>query len=197
MHIAEGVLSAPVLAAGGAAAAVLVGAGLRRLPDGKVLAAGFLAAVFFVASLVHVPVGAASAHLVMNGLLGMLLGPAACPAIFAALLLQAVLFQFGGLTVLGVNTATLGLGAVAAWLAWRGLRALLPARRGLAAWAAGFTGVAASSVLTAGALALSGEGFAAAAGALLVSNLPVMIAEGFVTLFAAGFLARMRPDLLP
>ena len=55
-----------------------------------------------------------SAHLILNGLLGVVLGWAAFPVIFVALLLQAVLFQFGGFTVLGVNTATMGLGALAA-----------------------------------------------------------------------------------
>ena len=45
----------------------------------------------FVASLVHVPVGPSSMHLVLNGLLGLLLGWAAFPAILVGLLLQAVL----------------------------------------------------------------------------------------------------------
>ena len=43
-------------------------------------------------------------HLILNGLLGMLLGWAAFPSIFVALMLQAILFQYGGITVLGVNT---------------------------------------------------------------------------------------------
>ena len=59
---------------------------------------------FFVGSFVHVPIGLSSAHLILNGLLGAILGWAAFPAILTALLLQAVLFQFGGITVLGVNT---------------------------------------------------------------------------------------------
>lgn len=61
------------------------------------------------------PIGFSSAHLILNGLLGVVLGWAAFPVIFVALLLQAVLFQFGGFTVLGVNTATMGLGALAAY----------------------------------------------------------------------------------
>ena len=50
-----------------------------------------------------------SAHLVLNGLLGALLGFVAFPAITVALLLQALLFQYGGILVLGVNTATMAL----------------------------------------------------------------------------------------
>ena len=59
-----------------------------------------LAAHFFVGSLIHVPVGPSSVHVVLNGLLGMLLGWAAFPSIFVALMLQAILFQYGGITVL-------------------------------------------------------------------------------------------------
>ena len=62
MHIAEGVLSAPVLIAGAAAAAVGVAYGLRKIQSDHLMLAGFLGAVFFVASLIHVPVGFSSEH---------------------------------------------------------------------------------------------------------------------------------------
>ena len=104
MHISEGVLSGPVLISGGALAAVGTAIGLRKLDYDHIAKAGMLSAAFFVASLVHVPIGPANAHLVLNGLVGLLLGWAAFPAILVALVLQAVLFQFGGITVLGVNT---------------------------------------------------------------------------------------------
>ena len=112
MHISEGVLSAPVLISGAALAAAGVAVGLRRLDPERLMSTAMLAAVFFVGSLVHVPVGLGSAHLILSGLLGMLLGWAAFPAIFTALLLQAVLFQYGGLTTLGVNTVIMAAPAV-------------------------------------------------------------------------------------
>ena len=43
----------------------------------------------FVASLIHVPVGPTSVHLVLSGLAGITLGWSAFPAIFVALILQA------------------------------------------------------------------------------------------------------------
>jgi cobalt/nickel transport system permease protein len=55
-----------------------------------------------VSSLVSVPVGPGSVHLLLNGLMGLLLGWAAVPAILVALILQAVFFGFGGILVLGV-----------------------------------------------------------------------------------------------
>ena len=112
MHIAEGVLSAPVILSGAALSIGAVGYGLRKLPQDNLILAGLVGAAFFVASLIHVPVGFSSAHLILNGLVGIVLGWAAYPVIFVALLLQAVLFMFGGLTTLGVNTFTMGTGVL-------------------------------------------------------------------------------------
>ncbi len=126
MHISEGVLSAPVLISGAVGGAVLLGAGLRKLPWDHIMTTAMLSAGFFCASLVHFRVGLVDLHLLLNGLLGCILGLASVPAIFVALVLQALLFQFGGLTTLGVNTCIMAFPAVfTAWL----FRPLL--RRGL------------------------------------------------------------------
>lgn len=68
MHIAEGVLSAPVLIAGAAAAGIAVG--LKRLDESRLMTAGLVGAAFFIASLIHVPIGVSSAHLLLCGLVG-------------------------------------------------------------------------------------------------------------------------------
>lgn len=198
MHIAEGVLSPPVLACGYVIAAAGTAIGLRRLDLDQIAKVGMLTAFFFVASLVHVPVGVSSAHLLGTGLMGVLLGWAAFPAILVALILQALLFQYGGLTVLGVNASSMGLAAILAHYLFRWLRAILPGRRGLAvaAFVCGGLGVALAAIFTAIALALTDEGFAAAAIALLLAHLPVILAEACVTMFTVGFLARVRPGLL-
>lgn len=198
MHIAEGVLSAPVLGLGAGLAGVGLYVGLRYLNQERLVFCGVLSAAFFTASLIHIPVGVASAHLVLNGLVGVLLGWSAFPAIFIALLLQALLFQYGGLTTLGVNTATMGYAAVGAWYAFRGLRAILPTRAGLkiAAFCAGALGVAFSAFLTALALAFTTEGFRVAAGALFLAHVPVMIAEGLLTMLTVEYMVRVRPGLV-
>ena len=77
MHISEGVLSGPVLISGGALAAAGTAIGLKNLDYDRIARAGMLSAAFFVASLIHVPVGPANAHLILNGLVGLLLGWAA------------------------------------------------------------------------------------------------------------------------
>jgi cobalt/nickel transport system permease protein len=121
MHISEGVLSAPVLGAGAALTAVGMAVGLKKLDYDRLPQTAILAAGFFVASLVHVPIGPVSAHLVLNGLLGIILGWAAFPAIFVGLVLQAVLFQFGGLTSLGVNTFSMAFSAMVSYWVFRPL----------------------------------------------------------------------------
>ncbi|MEJ2224215.1 MAG: cobalt transporter CbiM [Syntrophobacterales bacterium] len=107
MHISEGVLSPAVLGGGAALTAVGTAIGLKKLDYEAIPRVALLSAAVCVASLIHVPVGPVGLHLVLNGLMGLLLGWLAFPAILIALFLQALLFQFGGLTVLGVNTFTM------------------------------------------------------------------------------------------
>ena len=197
MHISEGILSAPVLVTGAVLAAGGVVVGLRRLDVERLPVTAVLTAVFFVASLVHVPVGPANAHLVLNGLLGVLLGWICFPAVLVAALLQAMLFQFGGLTTLGVNTLSMALPPVLCGFAFRGLLGAGGSKRKIAAFCCGGLSVLLSGVLAAVALGLSDEGFLRAAQILAVAHLPVAAVEGIVTVFVVSFLARVRPEMLP
>ena len=195
MHISEGVLSAPVLISGAALAAAGVAVGLRRLDPERLMSTAMLAAVFFVGSLVHVPVGLGSAHLILNGLLGMLLGWAAFPAIFTALLLQAVLFQYGGLTTLGVNTVIMAAPAVLCAALFSPLRAKSVYGRRVAAFCCGAFSVAGAGLLAALSLTFSEDGFWLSARLLFVAHIPIMLAEGLVTALAMGFMLKVRPEV--
>ena len=195
MHISEGVLSAPVLIAGAIGAAGGVALGLRGLEGEKLVRVGVLSSAFFVASLVHFPLGPTSVHLVLNGLVGALLGWAAFPAIFVALLLQAVLLQFGGITALGVNTVVMALpGALCGLLARRALRGQGPAFS-VAAFCCGALAILLSLVLLYAALAVSGEGLSVFAGLFFWTHLGLMAIEGVVSLLVLGFLKRLRPEV--
>ena len=112
MHISEGVLSGPVLASGAVLAMAGTAIGLKKIDYDRIVHVAILASAFFVASLIHVNVGPASVHLILNGIVGLLLGFAAIPAILTALLLQSVFFQYGGLTALGVNVVVMAAPAV-------------------------------------------------------------------------------------
>lgn len=196
MHISEGVLSAPVLISGAILAIGGIATGLRKLDVNDIPLCGVMAAVFFVASLIHVPVGFGSAHLLLTGLIGIFLGWAAFPAIFTALALQALLFQYGGITTLGVNTATMGFSAVCAWFIFHLVCKKQPGKIALAGFFAGSLGICLSALLTACALGFTNEGLLAAAMAILLAHLPIMLAEGLITMFTAAFLYRIRPQLL-
>jgi len=196
MHISEGILSWQVLAGGGGLALAGAAVGIRQLEEEKMARTGMLAAAFFVASLIHIPFGPASVHLILNGLLGLLLGWAAFPAILVALLLQAVLFQFGGLTTLGVNTVIMAVPAVLCYYLFR----LVPASRtSLRVIMAGFCGGLAiffSAVLAAAALMFSEESFFEIAVLIMGAHLPVMAVEGLIAGFAVAFLQKVKPSLL-
>jgi len=188
-------LSVPVLISGGVLTAAGTAIGLKKLDYDRIMTVSILAATFFVASLIHVPLGPGSVHLVLNGLLGVALGWASFPAILTALLLQAIFFQYGGIVVLGVNTFNM---AAPALLCFYLLRPWLarPKSRPLAGFAGGFLSVFLASLLMALALALSDTGFLATAKIIVAAHLPVMIIEGFITMFTVSFLARVQPDIL-
>ena len=195
MHISEGVLSAPVLISGGVIAAVGTNIGLRKIEWDNVMPTALLSSAFFVASLVHVPIGPGAVHLVLCGLVGLILGWGCFPAILIGLFLQAVFFQFGGLTVLGVNTVTMALPALCCHYLtkpWFNKSSTRPA----AAFAAGLLSILFSSLLMALALSLSDEGFIVTAKAVVLANVPIMIIEGFITMFAVGFISKVQPEIL-
>jgi cobalt/nickel transport system permease protein len=198
MHISEGVLTAPVLGAGAVLTVVSVAVGLKKMDYEKLPEVAILSSVFFVASLIHVPIGPSAAHLVLNGLCGLLLGWLAFPAILVGLTLQAVLFGFGGLTTLGVNTFNMAFPAVAlGFLCGRFLRSPQAPVRMAAEFVAGAGAIVCSGLMVAASLVLAlGESIDSAAGLILAAHIPVMIIEGFITVFAVEFIRKVRPEML-
>lgn len=195
MHISEGILSAPVLIGGGVLAAAGTAVGLKRMDYDRIMTVSMLTAAFFVASLIHVPIGPGSIHLVLNGLLGIILGWASVPAILVGLLLQTIFFQYGGITVLGVNTVIMAGPALICYYLTRPLIARKKVPRA-APFIAGFLAIALSALCMAAALTMSDAGFLGTAKIVLIANLPIMLIEGIVTMFVVSFLARVHPDIL-
>ncbi len=197
MHISEGVLSAPVLIAGAVLSLGGVAVGLKKMSYDKIPQVAVLSSAFFVASLIHVPIGPSSVHLVLNGLVGVLLGWMAFPSIFVALALQALLFQFGGFTSLGVNTFTMAAPAVIVYYLFN-----FPIRKAnhiismLAGFFAGAAGVGLGALFVATALVTTGESFMNIAKIMVLAHLPVMLIEGIVTAFCVVFLRKVKPEIL-
>lgn len=196
-HIPDGMLIAPVLAAGAAITVAGCAYGLKRLEAERIPQAALMSAVFFVAALVHFPVGPSSLHLMLGGLMGIVLGWAAFPAILVALLLQAVMFGFGGVAVLGVNAMNMAVPAVLCGLAFRAVSPRLdPRRAALLAGALGAASVLLTSLMVALSLGLSGREFIPAAQLVVLTNIPLMGIEAAFTAALAGLILKVRPGMM-
>jgi cobalt/nickel transport system permease protein len=197
MHISEGVLAGPVLFSGMALAAAGTTVGIKKLDFDHLAQAGILSAAFFVASLVHVPIGPSSVHLILNGIVGLLLGWAAFPSIMVALLLQSIIFQFGGLTTLGVNTVIMALPAVICYYLFAPLINKKSSIAMAAAFACGFLAVFMSALLVGVSLYFSEKSFFEVAALVVTAHLPVMLIEGIITVFCISFIRKVSPEMLP
>ena len=197
MHISDGVLSAPVLICGYAATAGIVAASIKRISAEDMPRIAVMTSAFFVASLIHVPLGPTSVHLVLSGLVGIILGPAAFISILVGLILQAFLFQHGGITTIGVNALMMGLPALAAYRLF-GLRRMVrfEKRDEVFGFLAGFLSVLLGTLILALLLVTTGSEFAGVAKYAALANLPVMVIEGLITLFVVSFLKKVKPELL-
>ncbi|SDM11645.1 cobalt/nickel transport system permease protein [Halarsenatibacter silvermanii] len=184
------------MAAGTAGVAV----GLKNMNEDQIPRAAIVSAALFVASLIHVPLGPSSVHLILNGIAGILLGWVAFPAMLVALFLQAVLFQHGGFTVLGVNLVNVALPAVLAGYLFRLVFAKSRANKkilGAAAALSGALAVLLTVLMVVLTLILSDAGaFSELAGLIFVSHLPVIIIEGFLSGMLVVFVLKVKPGIM-
>ena len=200
MHVADGLLASPVLAGGWAVAGVTTAVCLRTVKEEQIPRTAVLTACFFVASTIHVPLWGTSIHLVLSGLCGVILGPAAFLAVLLGLVLQCVLFGHGGIVALGFNSCAMGLSAIGAW-AWFRLWRAFP--RGRAGWpllagalVAGSGAVLVGNGIVWAGLALSGKTLAKLAPYAFLAHVVLAAVEGVVTAGAVRFLSRVEPRLL-
>lgn len=193
MHISDGVLPTAVLAGGYVLGGVLCAWSAVKMRDDEIPRTAVFTAAFFLASLIHFKFAITSVHLLMNGLVGIVLGKRCCLAISVGLFLQAVLFGHGGLSVLGVNICIFSLPALFVWQLFERIKHINPFLTG---GLCGALAVIFSGVLFMLTLLTVGESFQTLANLALVAHIPVMIIEGIVTGFTVDFLSRVQPVLL-
>lgn len=203
MHISDGVLTAPWLAAGFALAGLLALAAAYRVRDEEIPRIAVLSAAFFVATLMHLKVGPTSVHLLLNGLVGVVLGWRAPLAILVGLALQAVLLGHGGLTTIGVNACVMTLPALLAAALFSALRRLplFDSGRSAITWLCGcllgMIAVLATLVLHAAVLLFGGaEDWPGIVRFVFYAHLPLVLLEGAVLGFIVNFLVRVKPEML-
>ncbi len=207
LHIPDGFLSPMVALICWALAIVGIGVSLRR--NGKTLGErqaplmGVLAAFIFAAQMLNFTVaGGTSGHLVGGALAAILLGPwAGILTMTTVVAIQALLFQDGGLLVMGANILNMSIiSTLVAYGVYRGALALARGRRwGLFAggFAAAWASVLISAVATAVQLAFSGTSpLGVALPAMAGVHVLIGIGEGLITVGALSFVAAARRDLL-
>jgi len=198
MHIPDGFLSTPVWATLDVASAPAVAWVARRAQrdtqDNRIPLLGVMGAFVFAAQMVNFPVGpGTSGHLVGGALLTIVLGPAAASlALTAILVLQALIFQDGGVLALGANVFNMALAGVAA--AYLSYRIWGQSSRSGAIFAAGALSVMTSACLALGQLLISGVPMA---GGVLWGSLGLFlvsaIMEGAITVAAVRAIERLNP----
>ena len=197
VHISDGVLPPVMLAAGFLFTLILLVFSMRNIRIEEIPKVSLITAALFVASLVHFPIGPTSVHLIMNGLAGILLGRRAFIGVFVALTLQAVFFQHGGLSVLGVNAFNIGVPALLAWQLFEKRRGLeSPHLEAVFGALAGGLAVLTSVLLVSLELLALGEAFNEISLLVIGAHLPVIIIEALVVGAAAGFLLKVKPEML-
>lgn len=203
MHISDGVLRAGWLGAGFVVAGLLALAAAYRVRDEEIPRIAVLSAAFFVASLMHLPLGPTSVHLLLNGLVGVVLGRRAPLAILIGLVLQAALLGHGGFTTIGVNACVMTLPALLAAALFSPLRYFnwLDRGRNAITWLCGciigMISVLATLVLQAAVLLWGGaEDWRSIVQGVFYAHLPLVLLEGVVLGFTVSFLVRVKPEML-
>jgi len=199
MHIPDGFLATPVWAGLQAVSLPAIAWTARKAQveteESRAPLLGVLGAFVFAAQMINFPVGVgASGHLVGSALLAYTVGPWAASMVMAAILIiQALVFQDGGLLAFGANTFNMAvLGVWAAYLPyrlWGGGRA-----RRAAILLGGFCSVFAASLAAIGELLLSEVRIPSEAMhiALFVFGVTAVI-EGAITLAVLEAVGRINP----
>jgi len=204
MHIPDGFLILYVSAICWVITALTISAAVSRtnksLGEKQVPLMGVMAAFIFAAQMINFPVaGGTSGHLLGGALAAIMLGPWAAMLVMTAVIaVQALLFQDGGLLVMGANILNMGLITCAiGYGLYRsvsgGSRILKLSVAGIAAWLS----VMAGAFFTALQLWLSGTSqLQVVIPAMLFVHTLIGLGEAVITVAALSFVLQTRPDLL-
>lgn len=172
----------------------------KSLGERQVPLMGVMAAFIFAAQMINFPVaGGTSGHLLGGALAAITLGPWAGMLVMTAVIaVQALLFQDGGLLVMGANILNMGLITVAiGYGLYRavplGNKTLKLTVAGIAAWLS----VMAGALFTSLQLWLSGTSqLQIVIPAMLTVHALIGVGEALVTVAALTFIFQTRPDLI-
>lgn len=207
LHAPDGFLSVPIAALMWIVTIAVTAYAVKRtnetFDERAIPLMGVTAAFIFAAQMFNFQViGGTSGHLLGGVLAAVLLGPWAGTLVMVAVVaVQALVFQDGGLVVMGANIFNMGIvGTLGGYAVYRGLcrlfggeeRGRIPAA-GIAAWLSVFLAAGAMAI----ELGLSGTtDLVLALTAMLSIHALIGIGEALITMAALAFVKVTRPDLL-
>ncbi len=204
LHIPENFLSLTVAVICWIITAATLGVAISKtnksLGERQIPLMGVMAAFIFAAQMINFPIaGGTSGHLLGGVLAAVVLGPWSAMLVMTAVIaLQALLFQDGGLSVMGANILNMGL--VTAAIGY-GLYRMVSNRSkktklitiGFAAWFS----VLASALFTSLQIWLSGlADLRIIIPVMLLVHALIGVGEALITVAAISFIMQTRPDLL-
>ncbi|AGR77247.1 cobalt transporter CbiM [Aliarcobacter butzleri] len=195
MHISDGIISIEVATVSAVATLAFCVYSFKNLTNEKIALVASMSALFFVTSFIHIPFGVTQIHLMLIGFIGIFLGSVAFISIAIALILQALLLGFGGLSSLGANILVMALPAYLVYLIFK-LEILKKLNEKVKFFLVGFLGVFISSLLLFTVLVFSKDEYLAVAYSIIAVNIPTMILEGIVTMFLLLYIKKSMPKLL-
>ncbi|KLE00547.1 cobalt transporter CbiM [Aliarcobacter butzleri] len=195
MHISDGIISIEVATVSAVATLAFCVYSFKNLTNEKIALVASMSALFFVTSFIHIPFGVTQIHLMLIGFIGIFLGSVAFISIAIALILQALLLGFGGLSSLGANILVMALPAYLVYLIFK-LEILKRLNEKVKFFLVGFLGVFISSLLLFSVLVFSKDEYLAVAYSIIAVNIPTMILEGLVTMFLLLYIKKSMPKLL-
>lgn len=195
MHISDGIISIEVATVSAVATLAFCVYSFKNLTNEKIALVASMSALFFVTSFIHIPFGVTQIHLMLIGFIGIFLGSLAFISIAIALILQALLLGFGGLSSLGANILVMALPAYLVYLIFK-LEILKRLNEKVKFFLVGFLGVFISSLLLFTVLVFSKDEYLAVAYSIIAVNIPTMILEGIVTMFLLLYIKKSMPKLL-
>lgn len=204
LHIPDGFLSTAVTLVFWLITIAFVSIAARRLQhdfDERLAPLmGILAAFIFAAQMINFPVaGGTSGHLLGGALAAIILGPWAAILVMTAVIgAQAILFQDGGLLVMGANIFNMGiLTALIGFGLYRSAAGRSRRTKLLVAGAAAWLSVMAGALSTSLQLWLSGTStLNIVMPAMLGVHALIGVGEALITAGALAFIMQTRPDLL-
>lgn len=194
MHISDGVLNIEVASTLAVASIGLCAYSIKKIKNENIALVASMSALFFIASFIHIPLGPTQIHLLLIGVIGLFLGNLVFLSVSIALLLQAVLLGYGGLSSLGANIIIMAIPAYFVYLISK-IEFFKLINEKIRFFIYGFLGIFFSVVFLALVLLFSDEKYEIASYSIFLANLPAMVLEGFITLFLLMYVKKSIPKL--